>query len=57
MTRRILYITLAVAVVALLVAAMRPRRLPVDTATVTRGPMRVTIDEEGRTQVKRRYVV
>lgn len=57
MTRRIGYLALAAAVVALLVAAMRPRRLPVDTAKVTRGPMRVTIDEEGRTQVKRRYVV
>ena len=35
----------------------RRARLPVEVAPLTRGPMRVTIDEEGRTQVKRRYVV
>jgi len=57
MTRRIFSIAAAAAVVALLVAALRPRRVAVETATVTRGPMRVTIDEEGRTQVERRYVV
>ena len=37
--------------------SMRPRALPVEVAPLTRGPMRVTIDEEGRTEVKRRYVV
>ncbi|HEY2743934.1 MAG TPA: HlyD family efflux transporter periplasmic adaptor subunit [Polyangia bacterium] len=37
--------------------SMRPRALPVEVAPLTRGPMRVTIDEEARTQVKRRYVV
>ncbi|HEX4461049.1 MAG TPA: HlyD family efflux transporter periplasmic adaptor subunit, partial [Polyangia bacterium] len=41
----------------LLGLALRPRPQPVEAARVTRGPLRVTIDEEGRTQVKRRYVV
>jgi HlyD family secretion protein len=36
---------------------MRPRALKVDAARLTTGPLRVTLDEEGRTQVKRRYVV
>jgi HlyD family secretion protein len=57
MNKRLLPIVAAVAVVALVAVSMRPHPLKVDTATVTRGPMRVTVDEEGRTQVKRRYVV
>jgi HlyD family secretion protein len=43
--------------IGLMGVAMRPRPVPVDAALVTRGPMQVTLDEEGRTQVKRRYVV
>jgi HlyD family secretion protein len=44
-------------IVGLLALSMRPHPLPVDVAKVARGPMRVTIDEDGRTQVKRRYLV
>jgi HlyD family secretion protein len=57
MKKRLRWIIPLVVLVALLALAMRPRPLVVDTAALTRGPMRVTIDEEGRTQVKRRYVV
>ncbi len=50
------------AAVALLVLAgiawgLRPRPLEVDLAGVTRGPMRVTVDEEGKTRIRERYVV
>jgi HlyD family secretion protein len=51
---RWLYVIVPVALIAL---AMRPKPLRVDAAPLTRGPLRVTVDEEGRTQVKRRYVV
>lgn len=37
--------------------AMRPQPMMVDFGEVTRGPMMVTIDEEGRTQVHDRYIV
>lgn len=47
----------AAAVLALIVWAFRPQAVPVDIATVTRGTLRVTIDEEGRTRVRERYVV
>ena len=57
MTKRTIYIVLAVGAVALVGLSMRPHPLPVDAAPLTRGPLRVTLDEEGRTQVKRRYVV
>ncbi len=44
-------------VAVLLVIALRPDVVSVDVAEVARGPMRVTIDEEGETRIRRRYVV
>lgn len=46
-----------VATAALLFLALRPRALPVDVARATRGPLRETVDEDGRTRIKERYVV
>lgn len=43
--------------VVLIVAGLWPRPLPVETATAARGPLMVTIDEEGQTRVRHRYVV
>ncbi|HWA09918.1 MAG TPA: HlyD family efflux transporter periplasmic adaptor subunit [Opitutaceae bacterium] len=43
--------------VALVVVGLWPRAVPVETARVTRGPLAVTVDEEGMTRVKNRYVV
>jgi len=57
MRKRVWWIVIVGGLVALIGASMRPRPLPVEVAPLTRGPMRVTIDEEGRAQVKRRYVV
>jgi len=37
--------------------AFRPKPLEVDAATVARGPLETTIDAEGRTRVRERYVV
>lgn len=47
----------AVALVAALVWGFMPRPVPVDVAAVSRAPLRVTIEEEGRTRVIDRYVV
>jgi HlyD family secretion protein len=48
----------ATLVVAAIVAlAMWPTPLQVDVAPVTRGPMQVTIDEDGETRVRDRFVV
>jgi HlyD family secretion protein len=57
MDKRLLWILIGAGSLGLLAVAMRPRPLPVDAAPLTRGPMRVTLDEEGRTQVKRRYLI
>jgi HlyD family secretion protein len=57
MKKRLLWILVVVGAVAWLAFALRPRPTRVDAARLSRGPMRVTIDEEGRTQVKHRYIV
>jgi HlyD family secretion protein len=35
----------------------RPRPVPVEAAAVTRGDLQVTLDQEGKTRVRQRYVV
>lgn len=45
------------ALVALIVAGLWPRAVSVEVATVSRGPLVVTVDEEGMTRVQQRYVV
>jgi HlyD family secretion protein len=47
----------AALLLALLVWSFRPQPIPVDLAAVQRGNLRVTIDEEGMTRVRERYVV
>lgn len=53
------YLTLggAALVVLVLIFAFWPSAMMVDTGTVTQGPMRLTIDEEGRTRVHDSYVI
>lgn len=46
-----------VVLVALIVVGLWPRPVPVEAGKVTRGQMLVTVDEEGMTRVKNRYVV
>jgi HlyD family secretion protein len=47
----------ALVVAALVAVAMWPRAIEVETATIGTGPMIVTIDEDGRTRVRDRFVV
>lgn len=42
---------------ALIVAGLWPQPVPVETARVTTGALRVSINEEGKTRIKNRYVV
>lgn len=46
-----------VVVAALAAVALWPKTMPVETAVLTRGPLMTTIDEEGRTRVRDRFVV
>jgi HlyD family secretion protein len=55
---RLLRIALVVIVLAAIgVWAFRPQPVAADFATVERGPLEVTVEEEGRTRVRDRYVV
>jgi len=41
----------------LLVYGFWPERIPVTTATVSRGPLEVTVEQEGRTRVTDHYTL
>jgi len=56
-TRRWLPYAGAVVLVGLITAGLWPRPLPVETARVTVGTLRATVNEEGKTRIKQRYVV
>lgn len=47
----------ALLLIALIIVGFWPRPIPVESAVVTRGPLVVTVDEEGMTRVQNRYVV
>jgi HlyD family secretion protein len=56
--KRLIRIALVVLVLAaVLIWAFRPAPVNADFATVERGPLQVTVDEEGQTRVRDRYVV
>lgn len=48
---------IGIGVAAILWAALSPSVVEVEVATVGRGPLRVTVDEEGETRLRRRYAV
>lgn len=54
--RIVLILLLLLAALALLWAFL-PRPVPVETAKVSRGPLRVTVEEEGKTRLRDRFVV
>jgi HlyD family secretion protein len=55
--RRIAFLAAALGFVALAWWAMRPSPVPVEVGAVTRGPLQVSVDEEGETRVRQRFVV
>jgi HlyD family secretion protein len=55
--RRGLIAVAVLAVVGLIVVAWIPNPVEVEVATVARGPLVVTVNEDGRTRVKDRYLV
>ena len=55
--RRVVIGAAVVVVIAGVIAALRPEAVEVETAVVGRGPLRVTVDAEGRARVRDRFVV
>lgn len=54
---RILLITVGLAVALGVWLAMQPQPADVDVAEITRGPLVVTVRDDGRTRIRERYVV
>lgn len=54
---RVLPVAAVIAVLGILVLSSRPRPIAVDLADVKKGPLQVTVSEDGRTRVKDRYVI
>ena len=55
--RLLLWLPLLLLLAGAAVWLLRPQPVPVDLATVRAGPMRVTVDEEGRARVREVYTV
>src|SRR5579884_2361355 len=55
--RRLIPILVTALVVAGIAYAFWPKPVPVDLERVDQGPLVVTVDEEGKTRIKERYVV
>lgn len=55
--RKLVWLLISLLIIAALVYGFRPRPRLVDIAVVTRGPMKVSVEDEGKTRVIDRYIV
>lgn len=55
--RRIIIAAVAAAIVLAVAYGFMPKPVPVDVVAASRGMLRVTVEEQGKTQVKNRYVI
>ncbi len=55
--KRIILILLALGIVGLIALSFRPLPVSVSLATVERGPLAESVEEEGRTRVRERYLI
>ena len=56
-SQRIIAIVAVLSVITAVTMAMLPQPVAVDIATIQRGPLVVTISDDGRTRIRERYVV
>ena len=55
--KRFLWLSIACGIVAALVYGFMPKPIPVDTARVTKGTLSVTVNEDGKTRLRDRYLI
>lgn len=55
--RKLVFWGLGLGLLGLVLAGLRPKPIPVETATVARGPLTVYVVEEGKTRIRNRYIV
>jgi HlyD family secretion protein len=51
------WVGIAIVAVGVVYLSLAPKVIEVEVATVARGPMKVTVDDEGETRLRRRFVV
>lgn len=56
-SKKVLMYSVPAALIVAFAVGLRANPFPVDVAPVSRGPLRVTLDEEGETRVRDRFVV
>jgi len=54
---RIVYLLIALALIAAIGYGFMPRPVPVELVAARKGDLAVTVEEEGKTRVRERYVV
>lgn len=55
--KRGVIVAVVLGVICLIAIVVRPRPISVDIVRVARGPLQVTVDEDGRARVKNRHVI
>ena len=55
--RKLLLTLFVIGVVGLLVYAFLPKPIEVEVATAERGDLQVTVDEDGKTRIKEKYII
>lgn len=55
--KQLIYIAIAIEVVALIVTVLRPAPILVDIGKIQRGELQVTVDAEGKTRVRDRFTI
>ena len=55
--KRAIWLVAVIAVAVGVALVIRPSPVPIELATISRGPLQVTVDEEGMTRVRDRYTV
>ena len=55
--KRLLWLSIAGGIVAALAYGFMPKPAPVDTARVTKGSLSVTVNEDGKTRLRDRYLI
>ncbi len=57
LTRKLVFWSVVIALVAAMVYALQPRAVEVETGVVQQGPLTVYVSEEGKTRIRNRHVV
>ncbi|MCB1278420.1 HlyD family efflux transporter periplasmic adaptor subunit [Prosthecobacter sp.] len=57
LSRKVVFWSIAGALVLLMIYALQPRPVEIETGVVHQGPLTVYVSEEGKTRIRNRYVV